>query len=241
MQIEQKTLTSMEVAEMVEKSHNELLKDIRRYSEQLGQGKIPQSDFFTESTYHNSQNKTQPCYLVTKKGCEFIAHKLTGVKGTTFTAKYINKFHEMEEQIKDPRKLSALDQIQLIAQGTVELSQKLGEVSNRVDRLEYDIPLYGSEAEELSNHVKRKGVEVLGGKKNDAYKDTKIRSLAYADIYNVISREFGLFDENGRRKSYKNLKRKNLDQAHEIVEKYEPPLYLKEQIDACNSQISMNL
>ena len=41
-----------------------------------------------------------PCYLVTKKGCEFIAHKLTGQKGTEFTAKYINRFHEMEDDIQ---------------------------------------------------------------------------------------------------------------------------------------------
>lgn len=58
------------------------------------------SDFFIESTYQNSQNKTQPCYLVTKKGCEFIAHKMTGVKGTAFTARYINRFHDMKEAIK---------------------------------------------------------------------------------------------------------------------------------------------
>lgn len=38
-----------------------------------------------------------PCFMVTKKGCEFIAHKLTGQKGTEFTARYINRFHEMEE------------------------------------------------------------------------------------------------------------------------------------------------
>ncbi len=94
-QMEQ-TLDSLEVAEMVEKAHNELLKDIRRYCKQLGEGKIPQSVFFTESTYRNSQNKEFPCYRITKKGCEFIAHKLTGTKGTIFTARYINRFHEMQ-------------------------------------------------------------------------------------------------------------------------------------------------
>lgn len=40
-----------------------------------------------------------PCFLVTKKGCEFIAHKLTGQKGTEFTARYINRFHEMENEL----------------------------------------------------------------------------------------------------------------------------------------------
>ncbi|MFQ9509487.1 MAG: Rha family transcriptional regulator [Lachnospiraceae bacterium] len=92
-------LDSREVAEMVGKEHKELLRDIRRYSEQLGESNIALTDFFTESTYRTEQNKVMPCYLVTKKGCEFIAHKLTGIKGTEFTAKYINRFHEMEEVI----------------------------------------------------------------------------------------------------------------------------------------------
>lgn len=90
-------ITSVEVAQMVNKKHNELLKDIRRYTSQLGEGKIPFTDFFKESTYITEQNKTLPCYMVTKKGCEFIAHKLTGQRGTEFTAQYINRFHEMEE------------------------------------------------------------------------------------------------------------------------------------------------
>lgn len=107
-QLEQ-TLTSMEVSEMVGKNHKELMRDIRRYCNQIskaneeleGERKIALSDFFKESTYKNSQNKTQPCFDITKKGCEFIAHKLTGVKGTAFTAQYINRFHDMEQALKN--------------------------------------------------------------------------------------------------------------------------------------------
>lgn len=98
--LEQK-LDSREVAEMVGKAHDKLLRDIRNYIEQLSLAKIGESDFFIESTYKNERGKEYPCYLVTKKGCEFIAHKLTGVKGTEFTAKYINRFHEMEGIIQD--------------------------------------------------------------------------------------------------------------------------------------------
>ncbi len=94
------TLTSMEVAQMVDKRHCDLMRDIRKYCEHLGESKIAFSDFFTESTYTTEQNKTVACFLVTKKGCEFIAHKLTGQKGTEFTARYINRFHEMENQVK---------------------------------------------------------------------------------------------------------------------------------------------
>ena len=92
-------LTSMEVAQMVEKEHKQILKDIRRYTQQFNEGKISPVEFFTESTYIDGKGESRPCYLVTKKGCEFIAHKLTGQKGTEFTARYINRSHEMENQI----------------------------------------------------------------------------------------------------------------------------------------------
>ena len=61
--LEEKYIDSREVADMVGKDHNMLLRDIRRYCDQLGQSKIAQSDFFTESTYINSQSKTMPCYM----------------------------------------------------------------------------------------------------------------------------------------------------------------------------------
>ena len=76
------TITSMEAAEWCGKEHAKLLRDIRKYTEQLGEAKIGFTDFFKESTYVTDQNKTLPCFLVTKKGCEFIAHKMTGQKGT---------------------------------------------------------------------------------------------------------------------------------------------------------------
>jgi Rha family phage regulatory protein len=98
-ELQQKTITSLEVAEMVEKDHSKLLRDIRTYASQLAEAKIGLGDFFTESTYPDANGQERPCYLVTKKGCEFISHKLTGVKGATFTARYINKFHDMETAI----------------------------------------------------------------------------------------------------------------------------------------------
>mgnify|MGYP004597587377 FL=1 len=238
MNLEQKTITSLEVADMVGKDHSKLLRDIRNYVEQLGQAKIGQSDFFTESTYKNSQNKEQPCYLVTKKGCEFIAHKLTGVKGTEFTAKYINRFHDMEEQVKKP--LSALEQIALLAQGTVELEQKVETVEQKVYSIENDMPLFGAESDELSAHVRRRGVELLGGKKSEAYMDHTVRQRVFRDIYNQLRREFGIYDDEGKMKSYKALKRKDLADAHEFVDCYTLPAYLAEQVSDCNSQMRLD-
>lgn len=130
--LEQKFIDSREVAEMVGKEHSKLLRDIRSYTEQLGQANFGQSDFFTESTYVNSQNKKMPCYQVTKKGCEFIAHKLTGVKGTEFTAKYINRFHEMEDAIKAHIPTGN----ELIALAVVEAQKLLAQKEEEIKKLE---------------------------------------------------------------------------------------------------------
>lgn len=118
--------------------------------------------------------------------------------------------------------------------------EKIVKIENRMDKLEFDIPLYGSEADELSSHVKRKGVAVLGGKKSEAYKDNNIRSKVYRDIYDQIKREFGIYSDDGKPKSYKALKRKYIYEAHECIDAYEVPIYLKEMIDNANAQISLN-
>lgn len=127
----QKYLDSREVAEMVGKEHNKLLRDIRVYITQLNASKVGHTDFFTESQYTDKSNRQKPCYLVTKKGCEFIAHKLTGVKGTEFTAKYINRFHEMEDTIK-----TQLPQgNDLIALAVIEAQKMIAERDKQIERM----------------------------------------------------------------------------------------------------------
>lgn len=91
------TIESREVAGMVGKQHNELLKDIRRFIGFLNEGKIPHVDFFVESSYKDAKGEQRPGFSLTKQGCEMVANKLTGKKGTLFTAKYVRKFNEMEQ------------------------------------------------------------------------------------------------------------------------------------------------
>lgn len=104
------TITSLEVSDMVGKQHNELLKDIRRYIKQLNEGKIPHVEFFKESSYVDEKGQARPCFDVSRKGCEYIANKLTGVKGAVFTAKFINRFHDMEDYINQGNSKTSIEQ-----------------------------------------------------------------------------------------------------------------------------------
>ena len=94
------TINSREVATMIGKDHDKVLRDIRKYVKVLEDSpKLATPNFFIESTYVNSQNKVQPCYELTRKGCDMVANKMTGQKGILFTAAYVTKFEEMEKEI----------------------------------------------------------------------------------------------------------------------------------------------
>lgn len=236
MQQIEKTLTSMEVAEMIGKDHNKLLRDIRTYVEQLGVSKIGQSDFFAESTYQNSQNKTQPCYNVTKMGCEFIAHKLTGQKGTEFTAKYINRFHDMENQLMNPLEgLSPeLQAVIVVDKRVTQVEQKVSSVKQDLEDFKMDLPILGIEIDRITEAVHKRGVNALGGKETNAYNDRSLRGKVYSDIYRELKRQFGVT-------TYKAIKRNQCDLAISIIDEYELPYVLAEQIKDCNAQMSMEV
>lgn len=124
------TLTSMEVAEMVNKEHSKLIRDIRRYINQFNEAKIGHVEFFIESTYTDAKGEERPCFNVTRKGCEFIANKLTGQKGTEFTARYVNRFHELEEGNVTNSLINALN---AISQSMLEMKTDL---DTRLTKLE---------------------------------------------------------------------------------------------------------
>lgn len=104
-EVKEYVVDSRQVAEMTGKEHKNLLRDIAGYietmtkSDKISQLKIEPSDFFIESTFEN-RGKQYPCYLLTKKGCDMVANKMTGEKGVLFTAAYVTAFEEMREHIE---------------------------------------------------------------------------------------------------------------------------------------------
>lgn len=125
------------------------------------------------------------------------------------------------------------EQIQLLAKGNVELTEKIEQVDKRIDTLEQDMPLYGCEIDEVKSHINRKGVEVLGGKQSEAYHDASIRGSVYSDMYRQLKREYGVVS------SYKSIKRKYIADVHEFIDCYTLPTVLEEQINNANAQMRL--
>lgn len=219
--IANQTLTSIEVADMISKQHSELLKDIRRYSEQLAEVNIPLGDFFTDSTYKDANNQTRPCYEVTKKGCEFIANKLTGIKGTEFTAKYINRFHDMESKLNTPLSLEQIMRIQL---------SMVDDVAERVDKLENNMTIDYGQQKVLERLVSASVIKALGGKDTNAYRaiGKKVFKECNRDIQDH-------FDVNSR----SNVPKLKFDDACAYIKLWEPCTNTRLMIKDCNNQISI--
>ena len=150
-----KVIDSREVAEMVGRSHKELLRTINTYIGYLKEGEVvgenpsgvnrqrnfAPSDFFIESTYLNSQNHEMPNFLITKKGCDMIANKLTGKKGVLFTAAYVTAFEEMAEQLKAdhvPPRVSPSGVAQLI-NVTRRIMMDCGDTPQDIRKMETDM------------------------------------------------------------------------------------------------------
>lgn len=125
-------------------------------------------------------------------------------------------------------------QIQLLAQGNVELNQRVDTLTERIDKIELDLPLLPIEADGVSNAVKHRVVEALGGKGSNAYHNKSISQTAFIDAYRNLKRNFNV-------SSYKAIKRNQYNRAIEIVNGWNPPVFLADEIEACNSQMRLDI
>lgn len=92
---------SLFVAELFEKNHKEVLRDIRKITDPLsGLSEEFRQRNFVPSSYRNQQNKKQPCYYLTRDGFTMLVMGYTGQKAMQFKELYIKRFNEMESMIK---------------------------------------------------------------------------------------------------------------------------------------------
>lgn len=94
-------LSSREVSEMMELRHDNLLQKIDKIQADLTNSKVSSLKYWIEGTYKDAKGEERKEYQITKRGCEFLAHKTTGEKGNLFTDKYMDKFSYMENKLME--------------------------------------------------------------------------------------------------------------------------------------------
>ncbi len=86
---------SRDIAVMIDRPHWIIMRTIRTMSKHLNDNKFVVVDYFIEATYIDEKGETRPCYYCTEMGCDMVANKQDGERGTVFTAQYVRAFHAM--------------------------------------------------------------------------------------------------------------------------------------------------
>ena len=158
-------VTSRQVAEDFGKNHKEVIRAIENHINTLG-GAQNCASLFIESKYQHFQNKQwYKEYLLTKDGFAFAVMSFTGEEAAKWKLKYIEAFNKMEQTIKNP-----YGHLSKEVQAIFALDHKQQQLAVEVKELKDGMPLFNVECKEIQAAVKRKGVEILGGKGSPAYK-----------------------------------------------------------------------
>jgi len=102
---EEKALTtSLKIAEVFGKRHDNVVRDIKKLVLDIGEEDKSGLLKFEESSYTNRQNKKQPMYFLNKDAFVMLTMGYTGKKAVGFKLAYIEAFNAMEEQIREMQK-----------------------------------------------------------------------------------------------------------------------------------------
>ena len=171
-------------------------------------------------------------YRLTTDFAKHLSMESHSAKGKIARQYFLKVEDKLKEAVRRTVPMTIPEQIQLLAQGTVELNQRVDTLDKKLERLEYDLPVLPIEADRITEAVKKKGTSVLGGKLSNAYKSRSIRQKVYSNIHSNLRYQFQV-------KSYKSIKRNQVDKAVDIIGRYEPPVFLQNEIDSENAQETM--
>lgn len=207
-------IDSREVAEMMGRTHSDIMKMIQGSGKNLGiipvllKGNFHVSEYFIESSFKDASGKSNKCYLVTKLGCEMLGNKQQGEKGILFTAKYVERFNQMEVALKSNTSLAITDSyietIKAQQEQIKDLASMVTSISDDVRRIEECVGIRSKTVFDYTKYIKTS----LGIKKvNDDYECVKQR----------IFHEFGI--DRWEQLTYNDEVMSRID---EICRKYNP-------------------
>lgn len=211
MKNQQAVTSSLQVAEVFDKNHQHVLRDI----DNLKEGVQNWTDLFYEDVYTHPQNKQQYRVIyMNRDGFTLLAMGFTGKKALNFKLKYIEAFNQMESEVKNQNKLPLTPQekLALLMQNVVEANGRVEEIDTRVSDLENNAPLSPSVYSYLSRRINQRVSEVGKG---FGKLTPKQRGALYVDINQGIKVITGV----GTRSQ---LREKHYDQVMEFINDWEP-------------------
>ena len=172
--------------------------------------------------------RTSQLYLWTRRGASRHC-KILGTDKAWEQFDYLeDNYFERKTQPKLPQ--TPMELLELHYEAIKQVDSKVNNLEERFNDFEQNLPLLPEDADDVSKEVKKRVVEVLGGKESNAYHDKSLSQKVFMDAYRNLKSNFDV-------SSYKAIKRNRKGAAVQIAREYRPPLYLAEQIQAENAQM----
>jgi phage regulator Rha-like protein len=189
-------ISSREVAEMIDIQHKHLLDKIDRINKDLVAENSSTEKYWIEGTF-NYNGRDFREFQITKRGCEFLAHKTTGTKGNLFTDKYMDKFAEMEKQLVNPLvNLDLANQMLNMAQGTQIMGQVVQGLLQTVDGMKSFL----QDSIQVKDSQINKALSLVGLRSHNVFELTN-------KLKEVLKKKYKLSTINASMEVYKKTKR----------------------------------
>lgn len=125
----QPTASSRDIAEHFGKEHKNVLQSI----ENLTAENSALTQMFFKTSYTSGTGKAYPMYLMNRDGFTLLAMGFTGKEALEWKVKYINAFNAMEQELRNPRPMTANEMFAMQAQINLESERKLAALEGKVD------------------------------------------------------------------------------------------------------------
>lgn len=230
-----RVLTTQQIAEAYETDRKTISYNFNHNKSRYVEGKhfIKLEDdekmkFINRLENHDGLKNAKVLYLWTEKGALLHAKSLNTDMAWEVYDRLVDNYFEKPKAVP----MTTDQKIQLLAQGNVELTERIDKVDKDLQEFKADMPLLALECQRITRAKNQKVVPLMGGKSAPAYKNKSLMRKVYSDVDAQLRREFGV-------NTYKAIKRSQCDLAVKIVEDYALPMYLKEEIDAENAQMCL--
>ncbi len=226
-----RVLTTQQIAEAYGTDNRVISNNYNRNKDRYTEGKHyiclegeSLKEFKTNHQFDES-SKINKLYLWTEKGAFLHAKSLGTDEAWEVYERLVDFYFNKQKPLTIP------EQIQILAKGNIELEKKVESIDKDLQDFKKDLPLLAVECERITKAVGTKGSMVLGGKNSAAYRDKSLRSRVFRDIHNEAKRQFGV-------NTYKAIRRSQCDIAIGIIENYQLPYALAEEVKNVNAQIT---
>ncbi|MGY5438523.1 Rha family transcriptional regulator [Lactiplantibacillus argentoratensis] len=146
--------SSLQVAEVFEKNHRDVLKAITNLKKDVRNF----AQMFSETNIPDSYGRDRRAFYMNRDGFTLLAMGFTGDKALKFKLQYIEAFNSMEEQVKLPT--SPREIARLALQANEETNQRLDSVEGDVKDLKENQVIPNPEYSALSRRVNQRVSEV---------------------------------------------------------------------------------